>query len=79
MGRTKAGRCGPVHARTLLPGDPAAVRQGQGLAVAVAAAMCMGATPALAIIELLQKEGTQVSYNDPDSPSSAKAGNTICR
>jgi UDP-N-acetyl-D-glucosamine dehydrogenase len=36
-------------------------------------------SPALTIIELLQKDGAQVSYHDPTSLSLAKAGNMICR
>ena len=36
-------------------------------------------SPALTIIELLQKEGAQVSYNDPTSRPSAKDANTTCR
>jgi UDP-N-acetyl-D-glucosamine dehydrogenase len=39
-------------------------------------------SPALTIIELLQRDGAQVSYHDPYFPfthSSAKGGNTTCK
>ena len=36
-------------------------------------------SPALTIIELLQKEGAQVSYNDHTSRSLAKVASTTCR
>ena len=36
-------------------------------------------SPSLTIIELLQKEGAEVSYNDPYFPSSAAAANTTCK
>ncbi len=36
-------------------------------------------SPALTIIELLQAQGAEVSYNDPFSPQSEKAASTICR
>ena len=36
-------------------------------------------SPSLTIIELLQQQGANVSYNDPYFPTVGKAANTICR